>query len=287
MNMIEKINEVLDYSVLDLKGGADITILSLIKIALILVLTFILLYAIKKSLYKTTRLEIGKKYSINNLIHYIVWIITFSWILQILGFDLKIILAGSAALLVGIGLGLQTLFSDFVSGVILLIDSSVKVGDIIDINGLICEVKHINLRTTLVLTRDDKYIFLPNTYLTKNELINWTHSETSSRFEITVGVDYSSDIDKVTEIMESVLEQQKGVLKYPAPFVRFNDFGESALIFTSYFWSNDVFWVENIKSEIRYRLFREFRKQGVSIPFPQRVLHFPKNATQTTITTKE
>jgi small-conductance mechanosensitive channel len=95
-----------------------------------------------------------------------------------------VFVAGSA-LLVGIGLGLQNLFSDFISGILLLLDS-VKVNDVIELNGMVCVVQEINLRTTTVLTRDDKYIILPNTDLTRNQLINWTHSDLA-RFEVTVG----------------------------------------------------------------------------------------------------
>jgi small-conductance mechanosensitive channel len=91
--------------------------------------------------------------------------------LQLFGFNLSVLVAGSAALLVGIGLGLQNLFSDFISGILLLLDSSVKVNDVIELNGMVCVVQEINLRTTTVLTRDDKYIILPNTDLTRNQLL--------------------------------------------------------------------------------------------------------------------
>lgn len=271
------LNDILNYSIIKLSKTLDIKILTIIELMVIIAVTFLLLYLIKKAIYKSRHLDIGKKYSLNNLIRYIIIIIALGWILQTLGFNLKIILAGSAALLVGVGLGLQNLFSDFVSGIILLADSSIKVNDVIDVNGLVCEVREINLRTTLVLTRDDKFILLPNTLLTKNELINWTHSITSSRFEVSVGVDYSSDIDLVMNIMKEVCEQQDGILNVPEPFVRFNDFGDSSLLFTVYFWCEHVFRVENIKSQIRHDLFNRFRQQGIGIPFPQRVLHVQKD----------
>ncbi len=271
------LNDILNYSIIKLSKTLDIKILTIIELMVIIAVTFLLLYLIKKAIYKSRHLDIGKKYSLNNLIRYIIIIIALGWILQTLGFNLKIILAGSAALLVGVGLGLQNLFSDFVSGIILLADSSIKVNDVIDVNGLVCEVREINLRTTLVLTRDDKFILLPNTLLTKNELINWTHSITSSRFEVSVGVDYSSDIDLVMNIMKEVCEQQDGILNVPEPFVRFNDFGDSSLLFTVYFWCEHVFRVENIKSQIRHDLFNRFRQQGIGIPFPQRVVHLQES----------
>ena len=193
--------------------------------------------------------------------------------LQILGFNLSVLVAGSAALLVGIGLGLQNLFSDFVSGIIILIDSTVKVDDIIEMNGMVCQVQEINIRTTTVLTRDDKYIILPNSDLTRNQLINWTHSAISSRFEVGVGVDYSSDVKLVMKLLKEAVDKQHGVLKNPDPFVRFINFGDSSLDFSIIFWSEEVFRVENIKSEIRIRIFELFNSNNVAIPFPQRVIH--------------
>lgn len=193
--------------------------------------------------------------------------------LQILDFNLSVLIAGSAALLVGLGLGLQNLFSDYVSGIIILFDSTVKVGDVIEINGLVCKVEEINLRTTTVLTRNDKYIILPNTDLTRNQLINWTHSDIASRFEVNVGVDYSSDVKLVMKILFEAAINQPGVLKNPKPFTRFTDFGESSLNFSIIFWSEDVFRVENIKSELRVKIFDKLNENNITIPFPQRVVH--------------
>lgn len=278
MKEMNDFDEILNYSIIRLTKTSDVKVLTVIELLAIIAGMFLVMYFIKKTIYRSKHLDLGKKYSINNLIRYIITIITFGWILQLFGFNLKIILAGSAALLVGVGLGLQNLFSDFVSGIIILINSSIKVNDVIDINGLVCEVREINLRTTLVLTRDDKFILLPNTLLTKNELINWTHSISSSRFEVSVGVDYSSDIDLVMKVMKEVCEQQEGVLNVPVPFVRFNDFGDSSLLFTVYFWCENVFRVENIKSQIRHDLFYKFRQHNISIPFPQRVVHMSPNS---------
>jgi len=243
-----------------------------------MICTLLLLYSIHNLIYRSNRLANGKKYSINNLARYIIITIAVLWGLNTVGLNIKMLLAGSAALLVGVGLGLQNLFSDFISGIILLIDNSIKVGDIIDVNGLVCQVQDINLRTTLVLTRDDKYILLPNTKLTKNQVINWTHTSETSRFQIDIGVSYDSDIPTVMRIMKEVVEIESGVEKKPNPFVRFNDYGDSALNFSVYFWCPSVFRVENIKSNIRVKLFAAFNEAGIHIPFPQRVIHLKKEA---------
>ncbi|OCB76151.1 mechanosensitive ion channel protein MscS [Flavobacterium crassostreae] len=215
----------------------------------------------------------GKKYSIYNLVKYLIIVIAIIVGLEMFGFNLSVLVAGSAALLVGVGLGLQNLFSDFVSGIILLVDSSVKVNDVLESNGLVCTVKEINLRTTTVLTRDDKYIILPNSDLTKNQLINWTHSDLTSRFDVSVGVDYSSNVNQVMQLLHQAVTEQEGILQDPKPFVRFNEFGDSSLNFAIYFWSEDVFRVENRKSELRIRIFELFQQNNITIPFPQRVVH--------------
>lgn len=224
-------------------------------------------------MFRSKKINLAKKYAIYNLVKYCIYVFSFVIGFEILGFNISVLIAGSAALLVGIGLGLQNLFSDFISGIILLVDSSVKVNDIIEVNGLVCKVQEINLRTTMVLTRDDKYIILPNSDLTRNQLINWTHSDITSRFEVKIGVDYSSDVALVMKILKNAVVNQEGVLKIPEPFIRFSDYGESSLNFSIFFWSQEVFRVENIMSAIRVKIFQLFKENNITVPFPQRVVH--------------
>ena len=263
---------ILNYKLIEI-GDFDIGVSSVLHFLLFIALVIVFLQIIKKSIYRVRKFDTAKKYSIYSLVKYFTLVIAFVIGFQMLGFNLSVLIAGSAALLVGIGLGLQNLFSDFVSGIILLIDSTVKVNDIIEVNGLVCKVQDINLRTTTVLTRDDKYIILPNSDLTRNPLINWTHSAIASRFEVSVGVDYSSDVTVVMRILKESVKEQEGVLQIPPPFVRFTDYGESSLNFSVFFWAEEVFRVENIKSEIRVRVFEKFKESSIVIPFPQRVIH--------------
>lgn len=270
-------NEFLNYVLIQL-GEFTLKVSSILLLILFWSLMTLSLRVIRKMLNGATKINESKRYAIYNLVRYFIYVISIVIILQILGFNLSVLLAGSAALLVGLGLGLQNLFSDFISGLILLVDSSIKVNDILDVDGLVCKVQEINLRTTTVLTRDDKYIILPNTILTKNQLINWTHSQISSRFEVTVGVDYSSDVHLVMKILKEAVTGQEGVLNDPKPSIRFADFADSSLTFTVLFWSEEVFRVENIKSCIRVRIFELFKANNITIPFPQRVVHI--NQTQ-------
>lgn len=175
--------------------------------------------------------------------------------------------------MVGIGLGLQNIFSDYISGILLLVESKIKINDIVEVDGLLCRVVDINLSTTTVLGRDDKYIILPNSVLTKNNIINWTFTDVASRFRVTVGVGYTSDISLVKKLLQEIIDNQEGALASPKPFVRFEDFGDSYLEFSIYFWSENVYGVENIKSEIRTKIFNQFNEHGIDIPLPQRVVH--------------
>lgn len=264
--------KLLNYKLIEI-GDDTIYLVSLLKLVAFILVVSIVLILIKKTINRSKTIDIAKKFSIYSLLRYFILVIASIISLQIIGFDLTVLLAGSAALLVGIGLGLQGIFSDFVSGIIVLIESTVKVNDVIEINGVVSSVQEINLRTTTVLTRDDKYIILPNSDLTKNQIINWTHGNVSSRFEVFVGVDYSSDVNEVMKILSAVVLTQDGVQKEPKPFVRFIRFGDSSLDFAVFFWSEDVFRVQKIQSDLRVKIFNTFKENNISIPFPQRVVH--------------
>jgi len=148
--------EFLDQTLINL-GNYELKVHALLMLAIFLIAVVLVLFVIRHTVYRISKHEAGKKFAIYSLIKYIIVVIAFLISLQILGFKLTVLLAGSAALLVGIGLGLQNLFGDFVSGIILLADTAIKVNDVIEVNGLVCQVLHINLRATTVITRDDKY----------------------------------------------------------------------------------------------------------------------------------
>ena len=239
-------------------------------------MVFFVLLLIRKTIYRSKSIDIAKKYSIYTLSKYFILVLALIFGLQIVGFDLSVLMAGSAALLVGVGLGLQSIFSDFLSGVLILIESTVKVNDVIEVDGVVSIVKEINLRTTTVLTRDDKYIILPNSNLTTSQIVNWTHDHVSSRFEVQVGVDYSSDVNQVMKVLSQVVEDIEGIQTEPKPFVRFDNFGDSSLDFSVIFWSEEVFRVRNIQSDLRVKIFNAFKENNIAIPFPQRVVHLKK-----------
>lgn len=268
-------SEFLSYNLITI-GEYQLNVFHLFLVCLTLFTTLVFLWGLKFLIYKSKRLDTGRKYAIYQLLKYFVWVISIVLCLNEVGIKLTVLLAGSAALLVGVGLGLQNLFNDLVSGIIILIDGSIKVNDVIEVDGLVAKVQEIRLRTSSVITRDDKNIILPNSKLTSQQLINWTMGEDAARFSVFVGVAYGTDTRLVQTILSKVAKSHKEVLINPEPFVRFIDFADSALSFELLFWTNNVFRVENIKSELRFAIDDEFRKENITIPFPQRTVHLNK-----------
>lgn len=273
-----EINEILDYSLFKI-AKHEFRVITLVTLVLFTLGVFIVTKIVRKAIFNRTSLDLPKKYSLYTIFKYIAVVLAVAISLQIVGIDITVLLAGSAALLVGVGFGLQNLFGDVTSGIILLFDSTIKVNDVIEVNGIVGRVEKINLRTTSIITREDNYIIMPNSVITNNNLINWTYSNISSRFRIDVGVDYSSDVKLVMELMEKAVKAQKEVLISPAPVVRFEEYADSSLNFSVFFWCDEVFRVEIIKSQIRVRLYEYFKENNVEIPFPQRVVHMkqPEN----------
>jgi len=275
---MKSIQEFLDFTLFQTKSFS-FTLSTLLLIILIYAITKVILFLLKRVLnkiFEKRSVDRGRRFAMYKLVQYVLWIIAFVFMLQTAGFQITLILAGSAALLVGLGLGLQQIFQDLVSGIFILIEGTIQKDDVIEIDGLIGKILEINLRTSTVLTRDGIMLIVPNHKFIVDNIINWSHSATPTRFKVSVGVAYGSDVEKVKEIlMECTLQHEKVLkdLKDKYPFVRFVDFGDSALLFEVFFWSNDVFPVENTKSDIRYLIDKRFREEGVTIPFPQRDLH--------------
>lgn len=245
----------------------------LIAILVLLVarlIVWVLVNLVLYGYYKRNNISVGPQYAVNQLLKYVIYVIAFFIAIDNLGIDMTLVWGGAAALLVGIGLGLQQTFNDLVSGIILLFERTVEVGDIVDINGLVGSVKKIGLRTSIVETRDNITVVVPNSKLIVDNVVNWSHFDNKARFHINVGVAYGSDTKQVKEILLQVAKDNIYVLKYPYPFVRFVDFGESSLDFQLHFWTRNFVVIEDIKSDIRFEIDNKFRENEIEIPFPQR-----------------
>lgn len=275
--------EILDYTLIEYHQ-VKITIWSLISIILIyLGLKFILRFLsmfIHRSFTKSGRIDKAKEYTILQICRYILYTIAIVMVIQSFGFDISKILVASAALLVGVGLGLQEVFRDIFSGIVLLFEGTFKVGDVIEINGIVAQVKKIDLRTSKVETRDGTVIIVPNSKLVNENIINWSLNQKDTRFAITVGVAYGSDTEKVRYTMAKCVRSHPSVSKSEAVMIFFEDFGDSALVFSAYFWTAHQWNIPRIKSDIRFSIDKAFRDEGIQIPFPQRDLHIISDQTQ-------
>ena len=211
--------------------------------------------------------------SIFKFIKYVIYLIVILTTMSAAGINITLLLTASAALFVGLGLALQDLFKDVIGGIFIITDKSLHVGDIIEVDSRVGKVFEIKLRTTRAITRDDKVIVIPNHHFITDIIYNYTQNHKITREKINIGVAYGSDVALVTEILEDVATSQKGVLKNPKHFVLFDDFGDSALIFSINFYINDSFADPRIKSAMRYQIDAKFRENGITIPFPQRDVH--------------
>lgn len=219
--------------------------------------------------------------SVFKFIKFMVYIVVVLITMSAAGIDITILITASAALFVGLGLALQELFQDVIGGIFIIIDKSLRVGDIIEINGKVGKVFEIKLRTTRAVTRDDKVIIIPNHHFISDIIYNYTQNHKTTREKINIGVAYGSDVQLVTKILEAIAIDHKGILNSPEPFVTFDDFGDSALLFSLHFYIEDSFSDPRMKSELRYKIDADFRKNNISIPFPQRDVHvYQQNLSQ-------
>lgn len=272
--------EIINYSLIDTEN-VTITVSNLFFIIIAIVSIRIILGLIKRFLSRpaiTNKIDISKSFSIYQFFKYIIWILAIGLILDSVGIKMTILVAGSAALFVGIGFGLQNIFKDILSGIILLLEENLAVNDVIELEGgIIGRVKQISLRTTLIEKRDNIIMIIPNSEFIEKRVINWSHLDDISRFSVKVGVAYGSDVELVKRILLEVAKNHESITHENEPFVRFTDFGESSLDFELFFWTKESFIVENIKSDLRFEINKAFIENNITIPFPQRDLHMKKD----------
>ena len=271
------INNILDFFNHKFTLGDSISFSprSILIVILVFIITSLLLKLLKKIIYRTLSNDAKIKFrSIFSFINYFIYIVVILFTFQNIGINVTAIFAASAALLVGVGLALQTFIQDIISGIFILVDQSVHVGDIIEVEGQVGKVENIKLRTTRAVTRENKVLIIPNHKFLISTLFNWTENGVITKESVAVGVSYQSDIDQVTQILLHLAGQNKKILESPKPFVIFEDFGDNALNFQLFFALRSSFESNIVKSELRYSIFRAFKKEKIEIPFPQRTISF-------------
>jgi len=233
-------------------------------------ITWVITEVVLYSYFKRSNVDPGSRYALNQLLKYVIYLIAILIAFQQLGIKTTLFLGGLAALLVGVGLGLQQTFNDFFSGIILLFERSVELGDVLTVDGMVGKVKKIGPRASHIETRDNVTVVVPNSKLVTQNVINWSHEDPKVRFWINIPVPYGSDTKQVKDILLGAANQSPYVLGFPAAFVRLADFADSALMFELHFWSRNFIIIEDVKSDLRLQVDQMLKDADIRIPFPQR-----------------
>ncbi|WP_242203629.1 mechanosensitive ion channel family protein [Aestuariivivens insulae] len=277
----EKIVNFLEFKLIDFNYGTGDNMghielkvwYVLIVVIVLLATTYILRWTKKVVTRKMPNEDKAKFNTVFSFSRWLIYLIVVLIVFDSIGINVTAIFAASAALLIGVGLALQTLFQDIISGIFILVDQTVHVGDIIEIEGKVGRVEEIKLRTTRAVTIDNKVLIIPNHLYLTNSLYNWTQNGTTTRESVAVGVAYGSDVQLVKKLLIQAASTHPDVLSEPEPTVVFTDFADSSLNFKIVFTINDSFKAQFPKSDIRFEIDRLFREHNVTIPFPQRDIH--------------
>jgi small-conductance mechanosensitive channel len=228
---------------------------------------------------KDTNYDRGTEYVYMQVTKYIVYTISLFLCLGALDVQLGIFLGGSAALLVGLGLGVQDVFKDMFSGFVLLFEGSIRVGHVIEFHdgksaeSIVAKILKINVRTTQIETRDGNVLIVPNTKLTQEYIENWSHGTSLSRFRIPITVQFGSDTQLVSDLLTQAAMSHPKVKKTEPVQVRLVKFGDNGLEMELIFWADQNWDINEYKSDIRFEINRLFNHYKIIIPYPQRVLH--------------
>jgi small-conductance mechanosensitive channel len=288
---LEPIVNILNYNLFAL-GEAKITLLSILYL---IILTFLLFYLSNRlknfligKLLEKTKLDLGAKQAIGTIIRYVVVIVGFLVILQTVGINLTTLNVVAGAVGVGIGFGLQNIANNFISGLIILFERPIKVGDRIEVDKIDGQVTAIGARSTRIKTNDNITIIVPNSKFISENVINWSFENEIVRFRIPVEVSYDSDVELVSRLLIEVANENEDVAKNPPPSVRFLRFGENSLYFELRAWSRARLHRRGLlTSDLNFAILRKFRQHKIEMPFPQRDLWirggrlgFDKNAVE-------
>jgi len=270
-------NSILNYT-FTFSEEISISFKGLLSVVIAIIITAFVLKLVRR--FITRKIPDNDKVKFVSVFSYIRWVIFIAIFLIAMdasGVNVTALFAASAVLLIGVGLALQTLFQDIISGIFILVDQSVHVGDIIELEGKVGRVLDIRLRTTRAVTIDNKVLVIPNHLYLTNILFNWTENGSETRESVNIGVAYGSDVSLVKQLLLESAKNHKKVLISPVPQVLFTDFADSSLNFQLIFTLNDSFETRFVQSDLRFEIDKKFREHNITIPFPQRDVHVFQN----------
>jgi len=273
----ELLDRILQFPLLRL-GGGELTVLNLLKLVFWLLAVVLLERGLRKwalaRLLARTQLQTASQFAIARIFGY-AFIALGAYIgLQFAGIDLSSLALFAGAIGVGLGFGLQNVISNFVSGIIILVEHPIALGDRVEVGGVEGRVTRISLRSTNVVTNDNITIIVPNSDFIANRVTNWSHGDPKVRFRLPVGVAYGSDPEKLRTVLTTLAAEHPAVLADPPPQLLFVGFGESSLDFELAVWTRDMAHrPHKLRSDLYFAIERALRAAGIEIPFPQRDLH--------------
>ncbi|MEO6970784.1 MAG: mechanosensitive ion channel domain-containing protein [Chthoniobacterales bacterium] len=265
--------------------GVPISLLQLFLLVGLLILVFWLSSRTKRFLFNRflvhSGLDRSLQYAISQLASNVVLVVGIFIVLQNTGIHLEALTVFAGAVGVGIGFGLQNITSNFISGLVILAERPITIGDRVEVGGVTGQVVKIRARSTVIVTNDNITTIVPNQKFIDSPVTNWTYGDPKVRFRIPVGVAYGSDIEKVRAALIEAAEEDPHTLEDPAPSVFFVEFGNSALNFELVAWSDEMSYrPRRYTSDLNFAIERKFRKAGIEIPFPQRDLHIRSGVVQ-------
>ena len=266
-------------------GSANISVITIVSIVLALV--FIVWGSNKfrsflvGKILKRYHVDEGVADAIGTIFRYLFVVIGLAITVESVGIDLSSLQIVAGALGVGIGFGLQNITNNFISGMIILFERPIKVGDRIEVGNLEGNVVDISARATTVVTNDNVSVIVPNSDFITKQVINWSHNDRLARFRFQVGVSYKEDPALVKKALLEVAADNSGVLKHPEPDVLFDSFGDSSLNFMLRVWTKEYIDRPRVlKSQLYFAIFKKFASYGIEIPYPQRDLHIRTEPTK-------
>lgn len=278
---------VLDYPLIKI-GKSSITVWAIL-LNLLLIMSFVIVTSKLKdwllaSVTKSRGVNTSNWRATITLSYYALIGIGLVGILQTTGLDLSFFTVLTGAIGIGVGFGMQTIFSNFVSGIIILLEKPLKLGDRIEVGTIAGNVQNISVRATTIVTNDNVSIIVPNSEFISKQVINWSHSGNRVRVTISVPVSYDSDPSVVEQLLLQVADNEPGVLKAPAPKVQLTDFAESGLKFSLLVWTQEYTdRLGVLKSLLNFGVLKVFNENKIRIPYPQREVHiFNETPTQET-----
>ncbi|MDD4732012.1 MAG: mechanosensitive ion channel [Desulfovibrio sp.] len=259
-------------------GDARVTLLQAVKAVLLFVLLYQLAAALSRfsddRLQRNMQLTPSAQVLFGKGVKFSLFTLAFVLALSSAGVNLTSLAVLSGAIGVGVGFGLQKIFANLVSGIILLFEKSIKPGDTVEMGGVYGVVRSLNARFTSVLTRDGKEYLIPNENLITNEVVIWTHTDPNVRLKIPVGISYDADPRLALRLMEEAARKVPRVLRDPAPAGRLTGFGDNSVDLEVRIWIRDAEQgVVNVQSEVLLNIWDAFKAHSIEIPFPQRDLH--------------